>query len=82
MITFRLSSAQVDAPNGDTYMEIPAQLKPSGDNSTLSYMLDGVQHDVVIVSGWPVGRRGFGMTDVDGLEWGVKRLGGCGCGGG
>lgn len=76
MYNFRFAGANVTTPWGDTYVDIPAAVQ----RDSLWYTLDGVEYEVPLESCWAHGQRGYGATDKEGREWGIKRTAGCGCG--
>lgn len=76
MIGFAFASARLETPHGQTFVDIPVKVR----HGVLYYHLDGVDYHVELQAGWSQASKVYGVQDVDGGEWRIKRMGGCGCG--
>lgn len=63
------SGANVTAPDGTMYVDVPVATK----GMTLIVTLQETVLRIEMSSGWAEGQRGYGFSDVDGGTWLVKR---------
>lgn len=78
MMNLAFDGANVTAPGGVTYVDVPTVTRQPDQ---LIITLDDAVIRVTVVSSWAEGQRGYGFTDDQGQTWKVKRArSGC-CGG-
>jgi len=77
VIQFNFAQGIVTTPDGQTYVDIPVKVR----DGWLYWWVNGGDFSIELQSGWAEASTSYGMQDVNGGVWWVKRSGGCGCGG-